>query len=98
MYYDLTESGMRIKELRKKAGLTQEGLAEAVGVSIETIGKLERGARGASIEVLDDIAACLGSNIEYLAFGRVNNISIVGIEIPEDKMEMVVKVLRAIVE
>lgn len=32
MYYDLVESGKRIKALRKEHGLTQEQLAEQLGV------------------------------------------------------------------
>lgn len=30
MYYDIKESGKRIKELRKKAGMTQEALDSSV--------------------------------------------------------------------
>lgn len=33
MYYDLVESGKRIKALRKEHGLTQEQLAEQLGVA-----------------------------------------------------------------
>ena len=37
MYYDLVESGKRIKALRKEHGLTQEQLAEQLGVAANTI-------------------------------------------------------------
>ena len=33
MYYDIVESGKRIKEMRKKAGMTQAELAEKLGCS-----------------------------------------------------------------
>lgn len=98
MYYDIKESGLRIKELRRKSGMTQEELAEKVCVSLETVSKIERGIRGASIEVLDDIARCFGVDMEYLAFGRKRTVDFCGIQVPEDKIEMVLKVLRAIVE
>ena len=35
MYYDLVKSGERIRKLRKSVGITQERLAEAVGISVE---------------------------------------------------------------
>ena len=34
MYYDIVESGKRIKEMRKKAGMTQAELAEKLGIYI----------------------------------------------------------------
>ena len=46
MYYDLVESGKRIKALRKKHGLTQEQLAEQLGVAANTIARIETGNRG----------------------------------------------------
>ena len=33
MYYDIKESGKRIKELRRKAGMTQEELASKINMS-----------------------------------------------------------------
>ncbi len=41
MYYDLVESGKRIKALRKEHGLTQEQLAEQLGVAANTIHELK---------------------------------------------------------
>lgn len=35
--YDLVESGKRIRKLREKKGMTQEQLADMVGVSYKTI-------------------------------------------------------------
>ena len=43
MYYDLVESGKRIRELRKQFGLTQEELAERLGVALNTISRIEIG-------------------------------------------------------
>lgn len=45
MYYDLVESGKRIKALRKEHGLTQEQLAEQLGVAANTIARIETGNR-----------------------------------------------------
>lgn len=40
-YFAQIELGLRIKMLRTEKGLTQEKLAEALGVSLEHIGKIE---------------------------------------------------------
>lgn len=37
MYYDIVESGKRIKKMRKKAGMTQEELADAIGMTREAL-------------------------------------------------------------
>lgn len=95
MYYDLKESGMRIKKLRKAAGYTQEKLAENVGVTVDTLGRIERGVKGASVDTLGTIAEFLNSSVDYLAFGKLN---IAGIAIPSDKEEMIIKVVKAILE
>ena len=52
MYYDLIESGKRIKALRKEHGLTQEQLAEQLGVAANTIARIETGNRGISIFIV----------------------------------------------
>ena len=44
-YFAQIELGLRIKMLRTEKGLTQEKLAEALGISLEHIGKIERGKR-----------------------------------------------------
>ena len=50
--YDIKESGARIKELRLKRGVTQEQMANDLGVTVETISRIERGVRGASIDLI----------------------------------------------
>jgi transcriptional regulator with XRE-family HTH domain len=57
----------RLKELRKKKGLTQEQLAKVLGVERSSIGKYE-GKAGVipSPGVLQDIAAYFGVTVDYL--------------------------------
>lgn len=95
MYYDLTESGKRIKNLRKNAGMTQEQLAESVGISVEMMGKIERGASGTSIDTMGQIAEKLASSIDYIAFGKM---LFCGKSIPSDKADMVMRVIQAILQ
>ncbi|WP_098749496.1 helix-turn-helix transcriptional regulator [Paenibacillus sp. EZ-K15] len=52
--------GERIKQLRKKQGMTQEELAEKAGINASYIGTVERGERNISIETLEKIIEGLG--------------------------------------
>jgi putative transcriptional regulator len=56
----------RIKELRAKYDLTQEGLAKKVGVRRETIVFLEQGKYNPSLKLARDIAKVLQIPIEEL--------------------------------
>ncbi len=49
-----------IKELRKKRGLTQQQLAEKIGISQVHLGRLESNARSMDLEQVEKIAAALG--------------------------------------
>lgn len=54
----------RIRELRAKTGITQEELAQQVGVRRETIVFLERGKYNPSLKLAYRVARTLGSTIE----------------------------------
>lgn len=54
----------RIRELRAKAGLTQEELAREVGVRRETIVFLEQGKYNPSLKLAYKVARVLGTPIE----------------------------------
>jgi len=49
----------RIKKIRNEKGLTQEDLAEKVGVSRVYIGYVEQGRNTPSLEILEKIAKAL---------------------------------------
>lgn len=51
--------GTNLRNQRKARGLTQEALAERVEVSIETIGKIERGVAAPSFATAEKIAVAL---------------------------------------
>jgi putative transcriptional regulator len=53
-----------MKELREKQHLTQEQLAQKVGVRRETILFLEKGKYNPSLKLAHDIAKVLGTKIE----------------------------------
>ena len=56
----------RMKELRARHNLTQEELADMVGVRRETISFLEKGKYNPSLKLAYKIARCLEISIEEL--------------------------------
>jgi transcriptional regulator with XRE-family HTH domain len=52
--------GVRISQLRMKAGMTQAKLAEGSDLSVDSISRIERGDRAPSLESLEKIAEALG--------------------------------------
>ena len=69
MYYDQKESGMRIAALRKKMGLTQEQAAEKFNMAVNSYGNIERGFRGASIDLILEMAVVFDSTSDYILAG-----------------------------
>lgn len=56
----------KIREYRKKIGMKQAELADAVGVRRETIGNLERGKYNPSLRLAWNIAKVLKAPIDLL--------------------------------
>ena len=54
----------RIRELRARDRLSQEELAQRVGVRRETIGNLENGKYNPSLKLAMDIAQVFGATVE----------------------------------
>jgi len=61
--------GKRIKMYRKQAGLTQESLAEKLGISVSFQSRLERGAAKISLEKLVQTAEHLNIPVSQLITG-----------------------------
>ncbi len=62
----------RLKELRKKAGWSQQKLAEKAGLSYNTITKIEQGAATKpTIQTMIKIADAFGISIDELV-GRIS--------------------------
>lgn len=58
--------GFRLRQIRRVKNLTQEELAEAIGVSTEFISYLERGIHAPSFETLDKLALALDTPLHEL--------------------------------
>jgi len=73
MLIDYKIIGKRIKRHRKKAGLTQERLAEKLDISVSFQSRLERGAAKISLEKLVQTADCLNIPVSQLITGTKEN-------------------------
>ena len=62
----MNKIGSRLRELRKKKGVSQEDLAKLLGVTKSTISKYELGHRAMSIDQLKKVLDFFG--IEYGLF------------------------------
>ena len=60
----LQEIGQRIIDRRKQLGLTQEALAEKIGVNREYISKIERGTANMSLKKIVNLTNFIGADIK----------------------------------
>jgi len=51
--------GKRLRKFRRNKDLTQEQLAELVGISVDFVSNMERGINGPSFETLQKLAEAL---------------------------------------
>lgn len=69
MYYNITESGRRIKEIRERKDLKQEEVSAELGISLDGYRKIERGCNGARIDTLVYLAYYFNTSLDYLVGG-----------------------------
>src|SRR4030042_4863248 len=62
----MAEIGMRIKELRTQKGVSQQRLAELLGISRPAISQMERGGRKVSADELDRMAKTFNVSVNTL--------------------------------
>lgn len=70
---DQNKSGKFIAKLRKEKNMTQEQLAEKMGVSINAVSKWERGLSFPDVSLYKKLCKELGINIEELINGEKDN-------------------------
>lgn len=69
----LKNIGMRISKRRKQLNLTQEQVAERMGVSIQMISNLEQGKKAIRPENLIKISSVLDISCDYILTGIMND-------------------------
>lgn len=97
--YDITETGNRIRELRKKKRKTQEQVAADVGIKVKTYQAIEQGKRGASIDTLFLLSEYFGVSMDFLVKGvdRVSALDIQLSAMSRDNQEKVVRIMKNII-
>ncbi len=73
MKVDYRDLGLRIREARRKADLTQEELAEKMGISTSFLGHMERGSRNASLDTLVMLCNTLHVSPQELLAGSLED-------------------------
>ena len=68
MKFNLKLMGFRVSTQRRQLKITQEELAEKVGVSVKHISAIETGRSKPNIQLLYDIASTLNVTIDYFTF------------------------------
>ena len=93
------DMGLRIKARRKKLLLTQEVVAEHLGISVKHFSEVEWGIAGLSIENLINLSNILGLSIDYIIKGDSNikewdsTLSILQ-NVPKEKEEQIKRLIR----
>ena len=65
----LSDMGLRIAERRKALHLTQEMLAEKMGISLQSVSSIELGKKGIRPENLANLCIHLGTTADYILYG-----------------------------
>ena len=66
---DYGRVGMRIRQIRKAKGWSQEELAKKCGISMSFLGHIERGTRIMSLETFVSICSVLDAGADELLWG-----------------------------
>lgn len=70
---DYKDFGKRVRTVRRQQGMTQEELAEKVGISASFLGHIERGSRIASLETLVLLCNALKVSPQTLLTGSLDD-------------------------
>lgn len=68
----LSNMGVRIAQRRKELRLTQEQLAEKMGVSLQTVSCIELGKKAVRPENLANLCSYLDVTTDYILYGKRN--------------------------
>lgn len=79
--------GLRIRMRRKELGISQERLAESIGLTFQQVQKYERAANRVSASKLWEMSKALSTNISYFYEGLGDTIEAPGANIPRETMQ-----------
>lgn len=93
---DYVGLGRRLRAERKRHRMTQEDLAEKVGISLSFLGHIERGSRKASIETLVNIANALEISLDYLLEDSLHATSNSPVQVQSNQKDLLMEINRLI--
>ena len=105
--YNVAEVGARLKGLREDKGMSQYELADAIGISRESIARYETGKRGITVEVLDIYSDYFNVSVEYIMYGtdekrtinrELQQLMIMLGNVPEGQQELVYVMMKGMLE
>lgn len=88
---DYTKIGMRIRQIRKAKGWSQDELAKKCGISMSFMGHIERGTRIMSLDTFVNICSALSADADELLWGvaHPSDSSLVDMwEMPDKKQDV----------
>ena len=69
---DIGKTGLLIRDLRTKMGMTQKSLADLMNISDKTVSKWERGMGLPDVSLLVELSQIFGVNVDILLTGNMN--------------------------
>ena len=69
---ELNKTGLLIRDLRTKMGMTQKSLADLMNISDKTVSKWERGMGLPDVSLLVELSQIFGVNVDILLTGSMN--------------------------
>jgi len=79
--------GLRIRMRRKELGISQERLAESIGLTFQQVQKYERAANRVSASKLWEMSRALSTNISYFYEGLGDTLEAPGSNLPRESMQ-----------
>ena len=95
--------GVRVKQAREAAGLTQERLAELLDVTAQYISGVERGAVGLSVPILLQLCSVLLVSSDFILLGNIDISDVSGVatrlsRLPADHIKNVEDIINRYIE
>ncbi len=69
MYYDIKQSGERIRQLRIQSGYTQNELAERLNIDQSFLSRIESGRKGCSVDLFVQFSELFHVSLDVLILG-----------------------------
>ncbi len=95
--------GLRVKQAREAAGLTQERLSELLDVTAQYLSGVERGAVGLSVPILIRLCSVLLVSCDFILTGDTERSDVTGVtarlsRLPSEHIRNVAEILNRYIE